>query len=160
MSKRISTEYFINKAREVHGKKYDYSKTNYVDAKTKVCIICHKHGEFWQTPSNHLNGQGCPKCGIESRQKTQSSTKDEFVKKAREVHGGKYDYSKVDYVNNSTKVCIICPKHGEFWQIPSNHLKGQGCPKCGIEARKESRSSTTEEFIKKAREVHGDKYDY
>lgn len=97
-----------------------------MNANTKVCIICPKHGEFWQTPSGHLSGKGCPKCYKESR----SSTTEEFINKAREIHGNKYDYSKVNYVNAYTKVCIICPKHGEFWQIPANHLNGHGCPNC------------------------------
>ena len=157
---KLNTSEFINRAREVHGDKYDYSKVEYVNANTKVCIICPKHGEFWQTPSGHLSGKGCPKCANELRQRTLSSTLEGFIKKAREVHGDKYDYSKVKYVNSHTKVCIICPEHGEFWQTPASHLSGKNCPKCGFETIRESNSSTTEEFIKKAREVHGDKYDY
>ena len=82
-------------------------------------------------------------------------TTEEFIKKAREVHGDKYDYSKVEYVKSKAKVTIICPEHGEFLQTPQKHLYGQGCPKCGHKSE-----LTTEEFIKKAREVHGDKYDY
>ena len=58
-------------------------------------------------------------------------TREEFIAKAREVHGDKYDYSKVEYVNNRTKVCIICPEDGEFFQLPGQHLKGHGCIKCG-----------------------------
>ena len=124
-----TTDEFIAKAKKIHGDKYDYSKVNYVNNYTKVCIICHEHGEFWQTPGAHLRGQGCPKC----KSKKQTCTTDEFIAKAKKIHGDKYDYSKVEYVNRKTKVCIICPKHGEFWQTPSAHLRGQGCPKCGIE---------------------------
>ena len=156
MGKKLTTSEFVKRAREAHGNKYDYSKVEYAGTHKNVCIICPKHGEFWQRPDIHLNGNGCPKCGIESI----SSTKEEFINKAREAHGDKYDYSKVKYVNNHTDVCIICPEHGEFWQTPNSHLKGNGCPKCGIESAQESNSSTTEEFIKRAREVHGDKYDY
>lgn len=57
-------------------------------------------------------------------------TTEQFIEKARQIHGDKYDYSKVEYVNNKTNVCIICPEHGEFWQTPHNHLKGKGCPIC------------------------------
>jgi conserved hypothetical protein len=57
-------------------------------------------------------------------------TTNEIIAKAKLVHGDKYDYSKVDYSNAHTKVCIICPNHGEFWQTPNNHLRGHGCPKC------------------------------
>ena len=141
---------FNDKARKVHGDKYDYTKVKYVNANTKVCIICPEHGEFWQTPNNHLSGKGCYKCSG-----CYVPTTEEWIVSARKIHGDKYDYSNVEYVNNSTKVCIICPVHGEFWQIPINHIKGYGCPKCGG-----NYIPTTEEWIASARKVHGDKYDY
>ena len=159
-SGKLNASEFINRAREVHGDKYDYSKVDYMGTHTKVCIICPEHGEFWQTPSHHLKGIGCPKCGIESVRKSNISSAEEFINKAHEVHGNKYDYSKVNYVNSQTKVCIICPEHGEFWQTPNMHLMGRGCAKCANELRQKNLSSNTEEFISKAREVHGDKYDY
>ena len=159
---RSSKYDFINKSREVHGNEYDYTKVKYVNAKTKVCIICpkHGHGEFWQNPSNHLQGKGCPKCGHIASNDSKRSLLSDFIKKAREVHGHKYDYSKVDYMGCKINVCIICPKHGEFWQTPSNHLKDRGCPKCGVENRSEKNTLTKEDFVKKARSKHGDKYDY
>ena len=147
---------FIKKAREKHGDKYDYSKVEYKNNTTKVCIICPEHGEFWQMPKTHLKGGGCPKCAHNRTGLRCRSTLEEFVQKAKEVHGDKYDYSKVEYKNNITKVCIICPEHGEFWIRPANHIhQKQGCPKCGNRYR-----YSTEEWITKAREVHGDKYDY
>ena len=148
--KKLTTEEFIRKTIEVHGKKYDYSKVEYKGTHTKVCIICPKHGEFWQTPDNHLHGQNCPLCANKNIKKDNNK----FIIEAEKIHGKKYDYSKVEYKGTHTKVCIICPKHGEFWQTPRKHLEGNGCPKCC------GRGKTTEEFIKKAREVHGDKYDY
>ena len=158
--KTLTKEEFIKKAIEKHGSKYDYTKVNYVNSNTKVCVKCPEHGEFWQEASSHLNGCGCPKCGIEKIRESRSSSKEEFITKAREVHGDKYDYSKVHYVSNTTKICIICPEHGKFWQIPTNHIKGCGRPKCGIEKNRESLTSSKEEFITKARYKHGDKYDY
>lgn len=128
--KCFTTEMFIKQAISVHGDKYDYSKSEYKDNKTKVCIICPKHGEFWQTPANHLRGVGCPKCKSEKIGNIKRKTKEQFIEDAIKVHGNKYDYSNVVYKNNSTKVCIICPKHGEFWQNPDKHLAGQGCPIC------------------------------
>ena len=125
------TENFINKAKKIHGDKYDYSKVNYVNSKTKVCIICPKHGEFWQEPRHHLSKHGCPMCGKENSDRKQSLTLNEFIEKSNQIHNGKYSYDKVNYVNAETKVCIICPKHGEFWQVPGNHIRGKGCPKCG-----------------------------
>ena len=148
--KKLTTEEFIEKAKEVHGNKYDYSKVEYVNGKTKVCIICPIHGEFWQTPSAHIHQkQGCIYC---SGRKLNLNS---FIEKAKKIHGDKYDYSKVEYVNNNTKVCIVCPEHGEFWQKPVNHLRGNGCPKCANEY-----SPSTEEWIERAKQVHGDKYDY
>ena len=148
--KKLNTEEFIKRAKEVHGDKYDYSKVNYIDSSTKVTIICPTHGEFEQTPASHFRGQGCPDCSGSKKLNTK-----EFIERARKVHGDKYDYSKVNYVNSTTKVTIICPIHGEFEQTPEKHLSGHGCPDCS--GRKKL---TTEEFIKKAKEVHGDKYDY
>ena len=128
--RRLTKEEFIKKVREIHGDKYDYSKVEYVNNKIKVCIVCSKHGEFWMKPNNHLLKQGCPKCAIETNRFSQRFTLQEFIKKARDIHGDKYDYSKVEYINSKTKICIICPKHGEFWQTPHDHLKQSGCPKC------------------------------
>ena len=148
-TQRLSKEEFIKKAREIHGDRYDYSKVEYVNSQTKVCIICPKHGEFLQVPNAHLGGCGCPKCVGKDVLNT-----DEFIRRAKEIHGDRYDYSKVEYVNSQTKVCIICPEHGEFWTTPNNHFRGKGCPKCV------GKYKTTEDFIKMAKEVHGDKYDY
>lgn len=126
MSKKLTTEEFIQKARQVHGDKYDYSKTQYINARTKLEIICPKHGSFWQTPDNHLYHKKCSACALEENR----GTKEQFIEKARRIHGNKYDYSKIEYVNSNTPICIVCPEHGEFWQKPHNHLVGKGCRKC------------------------------
>ena len=110
----MNTEEFINKANKVHNGKYDYSKVEYVNAKTKVCIICPEHGEFWQTPNNHLSGKGCALCANENKLHLYNKSNDKFISEAQMIHYGKYDYSKVEYVNAKTKICIICPEHGEF----------------------------------------------
>ena len=153
--KKLTTEEFIEKAIKVHGNKYDYSKVEYVNCSTKVCILCPEHGEFWQTPSEHLSGYGCQYCG-----KTKKMTTEEFILKAIRVHGKKYDYSKTNYINSKTKVCIICPEHGEFWQTPNMHLQGQGCKKCKNEINSMKRRKTIEQFIEEAKKIHGNKYDY
>lgn len=141
---------FISKARLVHGDFYEYSKVEYVDSRTKVEIVDPVYGAFWQSPAKHLFGQGHPKRG--GRQK---STTDEFVQKAREVHGDLYDYSEVEYVNAKTKVKIIDPIYGAFFQTPSDHLRGRGCG-----ARGGTKRLTTDDFIQRSRKVHGDLYDY
>ena len=156
MTKRKTTEEFIEEARRVHGDKYDYSKVEYVHSKKKVKIICPIHGEFEQIPNGHILGRGCSRCGDEYRGEKRKLGIEEFIRKAKEVHGDKYDYSKVEYVNISTNVKIICPIHGEFWQTPSTHIHfGCGCPKCSGKFRKD-----TDYFIKEAILIHGDKYDY
>ena len=117
----------------IHGDKYDYSKSNYINSVTKTTIICPIHGEFQQMPIEHMRGQGCPKCKFDSQRNLHGfdDIKTYFLTKAKEVHGDKYDYSKVELEYISQKVCIICPVHGEFWQIPNAHLQGVGCPQCG-----------------------------
>jgi hypothetical protein len=126
----MTREEFIARARLKHGDKYDYSEVEYKNNYTKVCIICPEHGPFLQTPSNHLMGRGCSECRYVNISNMFRSNTEEFIKKAREVHGSKYDYSNVEYVNNHTKVCIVCPVHGEFKQMPSGHLNGKGCSDC------------------------------
>lgn len=160
MGKLLTREEFIKRAHEAHGDKYDYSKVDYKNTKTRVCIICPVHGEFWQTPYHHMNGRGCTRCQYDSFSRDRRDSLDDFLRKAVEVHGDKYDYSKVEYVKSVEKVCIICPEHGVFYQRPAIHISGQGCPKCGREKANKSESSTTEEFIEKAKKVHGDRYDY
>ena len=152
---KLTTEEFIKRAREVHGDKYDYSKVEYVNNESDVVIICPEHGEFLQKPHYHLGGNGCPECG--GTKKLSTSV---FVERAKSIHGDRYDYSKVSYVNNKTKVCIVCSEHGEFWQKPNSHLRGVGCPLCAVERRTSKQTYTIETFLKLAIEKHGEKYDY
>jgi hypothetical protein len=121
---------FIADANLVHSNKYDYSQTKYINNKTLVEIICHDHGKFNQRPNCHLNGAGCPKCGMEKLIKSISLTQDEFIKRAEEKHLHKYDYTNTKYCGARNKIRIICPKHGEFTQLPYDHLNGSGCKKC------------------------------
>lgn len=152
MSKKLTTEQFIERARLVHGDKYDYSKVVYQGKDEKICIICPKHGEFWQAPHNHCMGQNCPLCAIENK----ANTTEQFIESARKVHGDRYDYSLVEYKDSKTKVKIICPIHGVFEQIPYNHLSGSICPICAREAK----MNTLEHYIQLSIEKHGDKYDF
>lgn len=128
MKKLTQTE-VIQKFKKTHGSKYNYQKVKYLNAHTKVYIICPDHGEFLQEPNSHWNGCGCPKCKSNKLSETFISNQKEFIDKASKIHP-KMIYSQVKYTNSKTKVCIICPDHGEFWQRPANHLSGQGCPYC------------------------------
>ena len=142
---------FIKKGKKVHNNKYDYSLVEYINRRTKVKIICSKHGVFEQTPYNHLKGHECRKCYLDSV----LLTKADFIKKANEVHNNKYDYSLVDFINNKSFIKIICPNHGEYEIRLDMHLQGKGCKYC------HGRTIWNKaDFIKKANEVHNNKYDY
>jgi hypothetical protein len=223
MSKKVTTQDFISRAREVHGDRYDYSKSVYVSATTPMTIICPEHGEFQQRPVNHTMGRGCrdcagnkpltiakfieranakhrnrydysqvafegvenkvtiicpehgpfeqrvmvhlkgfncPKCGREQVADKLSHSLERFISDAIAAHGDKYDYTEVEYVNALSNVKIVCPVHGPFLQKPANHVRGVGCSKCSDIVAADKRRLSTEEFVERARRVHGDKYDY
>ena len=149
------TSEFIEKATKKHGSKFDYSKVEYKYAKENVIIICNKtypwgeeHGEFLQTPDTHLRSRGCPKCS-----KVHIPTTSEWIKMAEWIHGKRYDYSKVVYKNNKTKIRIICKEHHEFLQTPANHIKGKNCPKCSGHFMDQNF------FIEKSKGIHKDEND-
>lgn len=158
--KKRTNETFIRDANRKHDSKYDYSKVNYINNRTKVCIICPVHGEFYQTPNSHLNGCGCPKCGTEESHKKAKKTILEFIKEANKNHNNFYNYANALYVNNKTKISIICPIHGEFEQSPEKHLNGQGCPVCRYIKLSNKLKMSNDDFINKAKRIHGEKYDY
>lgn len=135
MSRKKTTKEFIQEAQLVHGKRYDYSLTDYKANNNKVAIICPEHGVFYQQPIHHLSGSGCPKCSNLSVSKKLGKTTEEFIVDANRIHGGKYDYSKVVYEGAFKKVCIICPIHGEFLMRPNGHLQGAKCPTCAKEEK-------------------------
>ncbi len=120
---------FISESKLVHGKKFRYHLVKYINALTKVWIMCPKHGKFLQTPASHMNGVGCEKCS-KSHIHTINIRERHFIIKADIIHNNKYDYSLVKYYNNFEKVDIICPEHGVFSQRPVYHTSGNGCPKC------------------------------
>ena len=150
MAKRVTTADFIERAKAVHGDRYDYSLAEYQGIHKYVTIVCREHGQFQQSPANHYQGKGCSDCGGSKPHTTES-----FVEAAQAVHGDRYDYSQVEYSSNKAHVTIICADHGPFSQIAAVHLRGNGCPECGG-----NKKHSTESFIEKARAVHGDRYEY
>lgn len=161
MPKKSNTEEFVRKAKLIHGDKYDYSKSAYKGNNVGIIITCSVHGDFEQTPHDHLSGCKCPKCAKDERVNKRRKPINIWLQQAKEIHGDKYDYSKVEYVNAYTPITLICHEHGEFKIAPSNHIKQkQGCPKCGNLKKGQKAKKTKEEFIEKAKEIHGDKYDY
>lgn len=161
------TQIFIEKAKNIHGDKYDYSHVEYISYKEKVKIICPIHGEFFQSPSNHVHKtkpQGCRLCGVEKlRQDKKMSLKD-FIAKANKLHNYKYDYSETIYgLNSKTPVTVICPIHGKFYPTPNNHIhsvRPTGCSKCKLTTVGFKRSLKSDGFIDKARKIHGNKFNY
>ena len=139
-SRSLKFDNFVERANKIFNFKYDYSKVDleHRNEKGEVCIICSIHGEFWQNPTSHLLGFGCRKCAAESISKSRQLKFDNFVKRANKIFNFKYIYTKTDLTNRDEKgrVCIICPKHGEFWINPRTHLLGEGCAKCN-ESRNE-----------------------
>jgi len=163
MSKRVrNKEQFVQKAALKHNYKYDYKLVEYKNSKEKVQIICPTHGEFWQTPSNHLYGFGCMGCCVSDRADRRRLSLEEFLKRAKEQHGDRYDYSEVEYNNRDSKITVVCPEHGPFKVRLAGHLGGVGCTLCDYLAGKNNGSTqiTTEQFVEKARSVHGDLYAY
>jgi hypothetical protein len=161
MGKKLNSIEYINRATEIHKGRYDYYRVEYSSMHDMIEIICPEHGSFLQKAYSHLQGIGCPKCG--HRKATHSVyTWKNFMEEARVIHGDKYDYSIIqDIINKDRKVQIICPEHGVFWQSPHHHVKLQhGCPVCGIAKSSVSGTLTTEDFITRAKEIHGDKYNY
>lgn len=160
-AKRLDTKIVIEKSRETHGDRYDYSLTNYVDSETKIVIICKIHGPFEQIPGSHYgNGCGCPKCGDESTRQHQSHSNNDFIRIANTVHNFEYDYSKSNYVSSHKKVEIICKVHGSFFQTPASHKFGSKCPKCSWENNAKKSRIGLEEFVNRANKIHGGKYQY
>lgn len=128
--KTKTTESFIRRSKSIHGNEYDYSKSVYKRSNIKLIVTCIKHGDFLVSPGNHLKGKGCPDCGRIKISKIKTCTNEIFIEKSISIHGNKYDYSLVNYVNARTKVIIVCKVHGEFEQTPVSHLNSKGCLKC------------------------------
>ena len=154
--KRSNTEEFIQKAQKIFGDRYNYDLVIYQDSKTKIKINCLVHGIFNQQPNTHLSGKGCRQCANDKKR----FSLEEFIKLANEKHNYTYNYDNVVYVNSYTKIIIACLKHGDFKQLPGDHLRPNGCWECGIEEAIRKNSYTQQEFIDAVNDIHKFKYDY
>jgi len=153
--KKLTTQEFIKRAKKIHGNYYDYSRSNYINKRTKIQIVCKLHGEFIQYPEQHTKGHGCKICGIKKSHEKTTYTNNQFIALAKKIHKDKFDYSKVKYISSHSKVIVICKKHGEFQIKPYSHLQGHGCAACSGLQKYDLNS-----FLKKANQVHSNKYDY
>jgi very-short-patch-repair endonuclease len=159
--KSLTTEQIIEKCKAVHGDKFDYSLTEFINHRKKIKIICLKHGVIEVTIDYHLKSKtGCYKCGNEQTALKLKKTTQEFIKQASEIHKNKYLYTKTNYINNASKIIIICPIHGDFEQVVSSHLMGNGCPKCADILNGLKKRKTTEQFIEDSIKIFGDRYGY
>jgi hypothetical protein len=152
MRNPLTTLIFIEEAKKIHNENYSYNHVHYLSNKIKIIITCPKHGNFEQTPNNHLNGRGCPTC----KKFKMILSKEEFFQKAKEIHGNKYNYDNVLYVSSKKPIIIDCPIHGKFSQRAGSHLSGRGCKLCRITIL----TSNKEKFVKHANSTHNFKYDY
>lgn len=157
MGIRLTQENFLIKARVLHGDKYSYPIfEKFPNNRTYIDISCRLHGNFRQTISAHLTGRGCPLCANKNRNDKTKLGNEGFIKRAKEKHGEKYDYSKISYKNNTTKIEIICPEHGSFWQSPMVHMEVDNCcPVCHQKSR-----MCLETFIKKSKDLYGNRFSY
>jgi len=152
MPKRLTQEEFIERANKINSRGYDLSHIKYTGSMNKIDVLCQKHGMFHPIACQFLNGTICKKC----RDEEQRMPLEEFIERSNKIHKNKYNYSLVDYQGVFKKIKIICPIHGTFEQLPSNHLLGYGCKECGTEVNK----LTQEEFIERSNKIHNNKYDY
>lgn len=153
-------EDFIRKAKQAHGNRYTYDNVDYQTAKKEVRITCPIHGDFSQTPDKHLSGQGCRQCAEEKRGERKRDSQEDFIAKAKQIHGNKFGYDDVKFKGYDEEVTINCPIHGKIKITPKVHLRGHGCYECGRIANKEKRTKPQEDFISQAILLWGDKYDY
>jgi hypothetical protein len=155
--KTMDTSMFIEKCVRLHKNKYNYLKTVFIDRKTRVTITCEQHGDFSISPIRHMRGSGCEICRYEERHTMLLNV---FKEKASKIYNNEYSYDLIiDYKNNSQIVPIVCKRHGVFTDSVSYHLKGVGCPKC--RTRKPPKNKLTNEiFVKRANEVHKNRYNY
>jgi len=157
--------------RSVHGETYDYSKFVYTTLRIKGEIVCREHGSFFQNYGNHFfNRSGCPKCvhqrvmqqQIEvQRSPPNKLTLDAVVNRMRQTHSTIFDYTAFEYVEMKTPGKILCPTHGSFWMSPNDHVRSKtGCPECSIERVRATNTPSLDEVVARARQVHGDTYEY
>ena len=163
--KKTTNGEYIQKCKEFHGNKYDYSKTEYTGWGKNVIVTCPEHGDFKIRASDH-HFRGCQKCGRKNVGRYERKikikkiiinkptyTKENFLSDTIKIHGDKYDYSLVEYKNKTSKVKIICKDHGIFEQSPSGAINGRGCPKC-------RNKKSQEQFIEECNKKHNNEYDY
>lgn len=160
LSRVTNTSQFVKKANKKHNNFYQYNNVNYIDNIAKVIITCPIHGNFLQSPNIHLTGSGCQICGLEKSKTGCIKSTQQFINDANKIHDYFYSYDKLLYINSFTEIQIICPLHGDFFQLACHHIAGNGCQKCAIEKTSKANTHTTQEFIQQAKKIHFNIYTY
>ena len=163
MKKRLTTEKFIEKAKEIHGNTYDYSRSIYVRNDEPIEIVCIEHGPFFTKPISHSSGSGCPKCG---RDKTTRHLRESRGKKLKEllskIEGPKYSFPNIDkeYQSYKSEITVICEDHGGFKRKVKSCVFNGVCPKCSIVKRSNIRRYSLEELKQILERNYGDRFEY
>ncbi len=161
MGIKMTTEEFIRRSELKHGKgRYDYGQVEYKKSKDEVEIGCLRHGYFFQRANSHLSGRGCRVCKGERISETKRKTLEDFISRARHVHGDRYDYCRSRYSGSKSRLLVVCETHGPFGQTPSDHLSGKGCVQCKNDATGKRLRKSFGWFVDRAREIHGNRFTY
>lgn len=156
MPAKLTTTSFIQRSQSIHGDKFTYEKTTYVNSKTPVVISCVNHGDISVNPNNHINNKsGCPLCYGRIKK-----TSEQFITQVKQLHGDVFTFARTNYVGDGVKVTITCKQHGDFTPTPSNILRGSGCPVCALEEASKRNRKDQDVFIEQAACTHDNKYDY
>lgn len=158
---RKTLDIFRAQAIDIHKNKYSYEKSIYINNETKVIITCPEHGDFSQTPSNHLLGKGCPRCKPIKLKNKFSFTQEKYIQKVKDRWGDKFLLDKIVYKGIDNKIIVGCKEHGDFELTAYSLLKGKHpCPKCCLKLRGENRRKDDEYFYQKFKQKHNNKYQY
>lgn len=161
MARRLTAEDVLTRFYERHGDRYDYSRVEYMDTRTKVVIICREHGPFEQGPAEHWKGQGCPPCARPRQTGAPPRSWEEVEPRLIAAHDGRYTYDGSDYRDSNSKIRATCPIHGDFWAQVASHLRGRfGCRECSYIERGQAKQTSFRDWLTSARERFGDRFEY
>lgn len=154
----IGAAKILSRLRQIHGTKYQFEIPKDAITTTKINFICPEHGEQKAKIGDLFKGSGCRKCSVKKRAAKKTLTTEQWIMKARSVHGDRYDYSKAVYKSARTKLIVTCKEHGDFEIDPSNHIHlKRGCKICSggtfINADNSKKRLTQTQFLQKANNV-------
>lgn len=123
---KYTKESILEKLNYKYNNEYEYDLSNFKNNESIISVKCKLHGWFSMKCSNHLFWQKCKKCS------QTVYTNEHFINLCSKIHNNYYDYKHVKYENYKSRIEIICPKHGSFFQNARTHFRGHGCPSCNL----------------------------